>query len=64
MNNTLRMIDTDLYEYRRYTITGNPRILFVCIAPYGAFSPKAYSSMSTIRMTAARRKKYRARPSR
>lgn len=41
MNDTLRMIDTDLYEYRRYTITGNPRILFVCIAPYGAFSPES-----------------------
>ena len=45
MNDTLRMIDTDLYEYRRYTITGNPRILFVCIAPYGAFSPKAYGTI-------------------
>lgn len=45
MNDTLRIIDTDLYEYRRYTITGNPRILFVCIAPYGAFSPKAYSTI-------------------
>ena len=45
MNETLRMIDTDLYEYRRYTITGNPRILFVCIAPYGAFSPKAYGTI-------------------
>lgn len=45
MNETLRMIDTDLYEYRRYAITGNPRILFVCIAPYGAFSPKAYSTI-------------------
>lgn len=45
MNDTLRMIDTDLYEYRRYTITGNPRIRFVCIAPYGVFSPKAYSTI-------------------
>jgi hypothetical protein len=45
MNDTLRMIDTDLYEYRRYAITGNPRILFVCIAPYGAFSPKAYGTI-------------------
>lgn len=45
MNDTLRMIDADLYEYRRYTITGNPRILFVCIAPYGAFSPKAYGTI-------------------
>ena len=49
MNNTLRMIDTDLYEYRRYTITGNPRILFVCIAPYGAFSPKAYGTIEEAR---------------
>ena len=49
MNDTLRMIDTDLYEYRRYAITGNPRILFVCIAPYGAFSPKAYNTIEEAR---------------
>ena len=45
MNDTLRMIDTDLYEYRRYAITGNRHISYVCIAPYGAFSPKAYDTI-------------------
>lgn len=37
--NEIRTIDTDLYRYRGYAITGNESIRFVCVAPYGAFSP-------------------------
>lgn len=43
--NEIRTIDTDLYRYRGYAITGNEQVRYVCIAPYGAFSPKAYSTI-------------------
>lgn len=37
--------DENMYEYRGYTISGNDRTSYVCTSPYGAFSPKAYSSI-------------------
>lgn len=43
--NEIRTIDTDLYRYRGYAITGNERVRYVCIAPYGAFSPESYASI-------------------
>ena len=47
--NEIRTIDTDLYRYRGYCITGNESIRFVCVAPYGAFSPESYASIEEAR---------------
>ncbi len=38
-------IDENTYEYRGYTISGNDRTSYVCISPYGTFSPKAYNTI-------------------
>lgn len=47
--NEIRTIGTDLYRYRGYAITGNEQVRYVCIAPYGAFSPESYSSIEEAR---------------
>ena len=41
----IKETDVNMYEYRGYTISGNDRIGYVCISPYGAFSPKAYNTI-------------------
>lgn len=45
MTETIRIVDEGIYKYRSYSIVGNGRISYVCIAPYGAFSPKAYDTI-------------------
>lgn len=32
-------------KYKGYLITGNRETKFVCVAPYGKFSPKAYDTL-------------------
>lgn len=41
----IKKTDENMYEYRGYTISGNDRTSYVCTSPYGAFSPKAYSTI-------------------
>ena len=31
----IKETDVNMYEYRGYTISGNDRIGYVCISPYG-----------------------------
>ena len=41
----IKIIEENMFEYRGYTIAGNDNISYVCIAPYGAFSPKSYKTI-------------------
>lgn len=45
MDNELITIDEYTYKYRHYIITGNDNIRYVCIAPYGAYSPTSYATV-------------------
>lgn len=45
MDNELITIDEYTHKYRRYIISGNDNIRYVCIAPYGAYSPTSYATV-------------------
>ena len=42
----IKAIGENEYQYRGYTISGNDNTSYVCIAPYGSFSPTSYSSLA------------------
>ena len=44
----IKETDVNMYEYRGYTISGNDRIGYVCISPYGAVSCDAYIIHMTV----------------
>ncbi len=44
--NEIKVTGENEYEYRGYTISGNENIRFICIAPYGYFSPKSYATIN------------------
>lgn len=37
--------ETEYVRYKGYLITGTPSSKYVCISPYGAFSPKSYATV-------------------
>lgn len=45
MDNELITIDEYTHKYRCYIISGNDNIRYVCIAPYGAYSPTSYATV-------------------
>jgi len=45
MTNEIIRTDENEYIYRNYTISGNANISYVCVSPYGKFSPKSYTTI-------------------
>lgn len=45
MNTNIKIIDENNARYFGYLISGNENIRYVCVSPYGKFSPESYATL-------------------